>query len=62
MKPEEIETIMDQIEAQRALNNKHFMKAWRLLFKIAPIEAAQIQRDIREGDLKISELNSRLCA
>ena len=56
-----VDKIMDAIEAQRALNNKHFMRAWRLLFKLAPDEAKQIQREIREGDLRIAELNKQLC-
>jgi len=58
---ENTERIMDAIEAQRALNNKHFMQMWRLAFKHAPEEAREIQRLIRQGDLKIAELNKQLC-
>lgn len=57
---EHVETIMQQIEDQRAQNNKIFMQVWRLLFKVAPDEARELQRQLREGDLKISELNLRL--
>lgn len=56
-----IEHIMDAIEEQRSLNNKHFMRMWRLAFKHAPEEAREIQREIRRGDLIISELNKQLC-
>lgn len=62
MTPADIELIMDQIEAQRASNNKWFMKAWRLLFQLAPVQAAEIQLEIRNGDMKISELNGQLVA
>lgn len=60
MTPEEINRVIDQIQAQRAQNNIYWMEAWRLLFKVAPNEARDIQRKIREGDMKISELNARL--
>ena len=60
MTPRQIEKIMDQIEATRARNNKYFMQAWRLLFRLSPKEAAKIQRAIRKGDMRISRLNGRL--
>lgn len=59
--PHRFDAIMDAIEAQRALNNKHFMRMWRLAFKHAPEEAREIQQEIRRGDLIISELNKQLC-
>ncbi len=57
----EIEIIMQQIENQRAENNRQFMKMWRLAFKHFPEEAKKIQGKIRRGDLRISELNRLLC-
>ena len=60
---QEIETeyLMSAIEQQRAANNKLFMEAWRLLHKHCPDDFRRIQREIRAGDLKISELNAKLC-
>ena len=55
------EDIFWQIECQRAVNNALFMKMWRLCFEVAPERAKEIQREIRAGDLRISELNAKLC-
>jgi putative heme degradation protein len=57
----ERELIMQMIEEQRAVNNRLFMKMWRLCFEVAPERAKEIQREIRAGDLRISELNAKLC-
>lgn len=62
MTPEEIDRTMNQIEAQRIRNNHFFMQMWRLVFNCPHCSkrAKEIQREIRKGDLRISELNSRL--
>ena len=60
MTRDEIETIIDQIADQRAENNKHFMAMWKLAFELDPKRASAIQSAIREGDIKISELNAKL--
>jgi hypothetical protein len=61
MKADDREVIMDAIEQQRALNNKIFMRAWRLLAERCPKEFNEIQSELRAGDLRIYELNGELC-
>ncbi len=61
MKVDEREVIMAAIERQRALNNHIFMRAWRLLADKCPEEFREIQRELREGDKRIYELNGELC-
>lgn len=56
----ETDRIIDEIAAVRAQNNTHFMRMWKLAFRVAPKEASEIQRAIRDGDMQITELNSRL--
>lgn len=53
--------IFKAIEDQRAANNKVFMRVWRRIFELDRDFARKAQAELREGDLRISELNARLC-
>jgi len=64
MEIDELDDIMNQIEAQRVRNNHYFMKMWRMVFECPHCQtnAREFQKEIRQGDLRISELNSRLAS
>ncbi len=57
----DLEPIFQAIEDQRAANNKVFMRVWRRIFELDPDFARQAQAELRAGDMRISELNARLC-
>ena len=61
--PEDIDAIIDQIEAERAITNHEFCEWLRMSFKCPACRpfAAMYQKRIRSRDLKICGVNSPLC-
>jgi len=54
------EEIIDEIQEIRAKNNVNWMDAVRLCFKLAPERARVIFKDIKECDVRITELTEEL--
>ncbi len=52
--------IINQISNARKKNNVNWMKILRLAFKLAPIDAKKILKDINTQDKKISKLVEKL--
>ena len=52
--------LIDEIQNIRTKNNTHWMDVVRLAFRLAPEEAREIFKNIKECDHKINELLKEL--
>jgi len=60
MKKKTDQEIIDEIQQIRQANNTHWMDVVRLAFKLAPEEARQIFKDIKQCDKNINALLDEL--
>ena len=54
------EQLIDEIQKIRTKNNTHWMDVVRLAFRLAPEEAREIFKNIKECDQKINEFLKEL--